>query len=308
LQRREHFITNTFALRPPQIDAKSNNILALCCPKKDLPADYRHHHLRVGFYVKPMYLSELERLSFELSQVKPNLIVALGNTALWALCGTSAIGTMRGTTLPASLEAIRGMKVLPTYHPSYLFQMPQHKVVVMADLLKAKREMEFPEIRRPQRFVTVMPSLQDIIDWYHTYAQFAPVLSCDIETAIGQITDIGFSTLRNRAITITLFNESANPPHTWSTLQEEVEVWRWIQKFLLLPAKKLFQNGIFDLQHIIKVGLKVRNCDEDTMLLHHSYYPEMQKSLGFLGSIYTDEPAWKLMNRRKKKEQLKKDE
>ena len=31
------------------------------------------------------------------------------------------------------------------------------------------------------------------------------------------------------------------------------------------------------------------------MLLHHSLFPELQKGLGFLGSIYTNEASWKLM-------------
>jgi hypothetical protein len=42
------------------------------------------------------------------------------------------------------------------------------------------------------------------------------------------------------------------------------------------------------------------------MLLHHALYPEMQKGLGFLGSIYSNEPAWKLL--RGKAEELKKDD
>jgi hypothetical protein len=29
------------------------------------------------------------------------------------------------------------------------------------------------------------------------------------------------------------------------------------------------------------------------MLLHHSLQPELPKSLGFLGSLYTNEQAWK---------------
>jgi hypothetical protein len=31
------------------------------------------------------------------------------------------------------------------------------------------------------------------------------------------------------------------------------------------------------------------------MLLHHSMQPELEKGLGFLGSVYTDEPSWKFM-------------
>jgi hypothetical protein len=36
------------------------------------------------------------------------------------------------------------------------------------------------------------------------------------------------------------------------------------------------------------------------MLLHHALQPEVQKGLGFLGSIYTEEPAWKIMRPRGK--------
>jgi hypothetical protein len=37
-------------------------------------------------------------------------------------------------------------------------------------------------------------------------------------------------------------------------------------------------------------------------------YPELQKSLGFLGSIYTNESPWKLLRKRKKEDQLKADD
>jgi len=52
---------------------------------------------------------------------------------------------------------------------------------------------------------------------------------------------------------------------------------------------------MYDLQYILPLGIAARANLEDTMLLHHSHYPEMKKGLGFLGSIYTSEPAWKLM-------------
>jgi hypothetical protein len=44
------------------------------------------------------------------------------------------------------------------------------------------------------------------------------------------------------------------------------------------------------------MGLRPANVAEDTMLLHHSLFPELPKGLGFLGSIYTNEASWKLMH------------
>ena len=70
---------------------------------------------------------------------------------------------------------------------------------------------------------------------------------------------------------------------------------------------KLFQNGMYDLQYIFRWGIKTRNAAHDTMLLHHSLYPEMRKGLGFLGSIYSNEAAWKMMGR-PKADTVKRDE
>ena len=53
------------------------------------------------------------------------------------------------------------------------------------------------------------------------------------------------------------------------------------------------------------MGLRTYGASEDTMLLHHALQPESLKSLGFLGSVYTDEGSWKGM---RKTETIKADE
>ena len=69
----------------------------------------------------------------------------------------------------------------------------------------------------------------------------------------------------------------------------------------------IFQNGIYDVQYLMKYRIRVRNFSEDTMLLHHSLYPALPKSLDFLGSIYANEQAWKRW-RLRGDEDYKKDE
>ena len=54
---------------------------------------------------------------------------------------------------------------------------------------------------------------------------------------------------------------------------------------------------MYDLQYLLRLGLRVNAASHDSMLLHHSIFPEMNKGLGFLGSIYSFEPAWKLMRK-----------
>lgn len=38
----------------------------------------------------------------------------------------------------------------------------------------------------------------------------------------------------------------------------------------------------------------VRGATHDSMLLHHALQPESLKALGFLGSVYINERAWKV--------------
>jgi hypothetical protein len=65
---------------------------------------------------------------------------------------------------------------------------------------------------------------------------------------------------------------------------------------------------LYDLHHLWRnYGISVRNAEEDTMLLHHALQPESPKGLDFLGSVYTDEAAWKLM-RQRGKTTIKRDE
>src|SRR5215469_2458346 len=59
------------------------------------------------------------RLLAELASVAPNLVLALGNTACWALLGRQGIANLRGNlTTVDGIVASRPLKVLPTYHPA----------------------------------------------------------------------------------------------------------------------------------------------------------------------------------------------
>jgi hypothetical protein len=84
----------------------------------------------------------------------------------------------------------------------------------------------------------------------------------------------------------------------WNTKEEELRAWSCVSALLESAIPKLFQNGLYDVQYLMPMGIKVNNFIEDSMLLHHSIFPELQKGLGFLGSVYTSEPAWKLMRKR----------
>lgn len=297
IHRNQCFATNVFALRPTD-----NKIDSICLDKKGVGGKaYTLPPTNMGKYIEPRFLPELDRLREELSTVRPNLVIALGAISCWALLQSAKIGSIRGTTSEALL--VPGLKILPTYHPSAVSRNWSLRPIVIADLMKAKREAEFPDVRRPQRFVLVRPSIPEMFQWWETHGASAQHLAFDIETTKGQIRNIGFAPTRGLAINIPFIVRDKS---YWPTINGEWAAWQFVRMVLASPAIKLGQNSLYDIQYLWRMGIPVNNYREDTMLLHHALYPEMQKGLGFLGSIYTGEPSWKLL--RGRAEQLKADD
>lgn len=311
IARSECYLTNVFLDRP-----ESNNIETLCGGKREVsklyfewreeqespqswPASYIFPALTKAKYLLPTYLPELRRLQQELEQIKPNLVVALGNTACWALLGTSGISKMRGTTAESTL--IPNQKILPTYHPAAILRKWDLRPILVADLIKARRESQSSSMTRPQREIWLEPSIEDILSFEKTFINPDDKLAFDIETQNGQITCIGIAPNPSIAIVIP-FVDKTKPNYSYFSPEEEGFVLAWLWKLLEGPNEKIAQNGLYDIQWIWrKWGIRVSNFYHDTMLLHHALQPELQKSLGFLGSIYTDEASWKLLRPRGEK-------
>lgn len=280
-----------------------NKIESLCCSKTELPEkgkNYAKAPLSLGKYLHTDYLGELDRLGAEITETKPNLILALGNTACWAMFNSSGIGGLRG-----AIGASGGkVKALATYHPAGVMRNWSWRPIVLADCIKAWREAQFADIQRPNRRVCINPEVGEIEAWAEKVLVEPPeVLSVDIETAVGMITCIGFGRDSSEAMVIPFRLMSSPDGNYWPDARTEARVWGSVEKLLASPIPKLFQNGVYDLQYLLRFGLRVENAAEDSMLLHHSIMPEMQKGLGFLGSVYSNETSWKLMRKRKSDEQ-----
>lgn len=297
LDRKDCWLTTVLLTRPP-----NNKLEQFCVAKKDLPPGYALPPVGTGQYLHPEFQSELTRLYAELTAIRPNLIIALGNLALWALTGSFGITRMRG-----SIQHSKWGKVLPTFHPAYILRDWSKRPIAVADLLKAKFESDFPDIRRPERYILIDPTLDELRAWAEI-GLASRYLSCDVETRGRQITCIGFAYSPSEAVCIPFYDQRKPGGSYWSRADELIVRREIVQPLLACPAKKIFQNGLYDLQYILKEGFKPCNVEEDTMLQHHALYPEMQKSLGFLGSIYTNESSWKLLRQTKQAEQLKKDD
>ena len=172
--------------------------------------------------------------------------------------------------------------------------------ILLADTIKAWREAASPNLVRPSRRIVISPSLEELEKWTKNLLSSSPtLLSCDIETKAGQITCIGFADSPSSAMVVPFWSLGKTSPHFWPTPESEATAWRCVSTVLSSSIPKLFQNGMYDLQYLLKMGLRPKALAEDTMLMHHSMFPELQKGLGFLGSIYTNESSWKLMRRKR---------
>jgi hypothetical protein len=109
------------------------------------------------------------------------------------------------------------------------------------------------------------------------------------------VTCIGFAPSQDRAIVVPFYDSRKKDRSYWPTEHHERKAWAIVERILSNPKiRKVFQNGLYDIAFLWRsCGLKVFGAEEDTMLLHHSLQPESIKDLGFLGSVYTDEGAWK---------------
>lgn len=284
IDRRDCLITNVFPFQP-----LGNDLETICTKKAEVGPDYPMPPLKQGKYIRREFLGELERLRQELYQCGPNLVIALGNPAIWALMGATGISTRRGVVAPSSL--VPGLKVLPTYHPAAVLRSWDLRVIAVADFMKARREAEFSEIRRPEREVLISPTLDEIAQWCdrpHT------VLGVDTETRKGTIRSVQFARSPSEALVIPFWVGWGS---YWQTVDDELIAWSWVKRMLESDVPKIFQNGLYDLGYLVRMGIRPRGDIHDTMLRHHALYPEMQKGLGFLGSLYSNEQSWKIMHR-----------
>lgn len=294
LDRREFHITNVFDEKLPDNEVKS-----WCAPadvaKKggfdDIPP------IGSAGYLRPEYRPHLTRLRDELDDIRPNIVVPLGGTALWAFTGDSGISSQRGAIQRA--EFIRpGVKLLPTFHPAFIIRQWKFFAVVTADIIRAYREGAYPEIRLPQRELFIEPTVDDFRN-YLPRLLASDLLSVDIETGWGMVTNLGFAPDSTHAINIP-FVDVRKPNKSFYSTVDEIAVWKLVREVMESDVPKLGQNfGGYDAYWFIdNMGIAPRNFSHDTRLLHHNLYPELPKDLEFMGGSYTEQGAWKSWGRK----------
>lgn len=230
----------------------------------------------------------------ELTQLKTNVILACGDSVLWALTGNKAIAKYRGSILECKLPNNKMIKVIGTWSPNKIFT-PLKKVspggmahIIGFDIGKAKIQSEFSEFKIPKRNLIIRPS-DKIVTEFILDNQKSDKISYDIETAPGRITCLSLAFNRHEAISIP--TESQH----WESDQQFLRILNMCNYALTKPnTLKIAQFMNYDYQYLFRFfNIMVKQPWFDTAIAQHACYPELPKGLDFLLSIYTDEPYYK---------------
>lgn len=243
------------------------------------------------------------RLRDYIYRSKPRAILALGNTALWALTGKSGITNRRGSLYWYSTGVVDGPRpiVVPTLHPAYVLREPLVANLFARDLHRfqwaitdgaiqpgihdregdttSAGELRTASPHEPVRELCLFPTQRDLHHGVERCLRASQFLAVDIETGAGKLQCVGFSPEPGYSICI--------PADT----DERIEA---ITTLLASPVPKVFHNAPYDvayLRHYNKAVIKGEI--HDTLAMAQALHPELPRSLGVLTSLYTLQPYYK---------------
>lgn len=285
INRHECYITNVVKMRPPRNDFGT----LYRDSKRTQPTE--------------KLIKWREDLIKELKRVNPNIIVCLGDEALRALTNRSGITKWRGSLM----ESPAG-KLIASFHPAYVMRVYQHRVILQADLKRAKEESVTKELKLPKYTLALNPTFRTVKDFLNYLLEWKPRITFDIESNGKFIRCLGIGTGPHEAfvipftsdphfrrasqIRIETASEISMASH-WS-LEEEYEILSLLNKVFLDPEILCCaQNFPFDSSILARqFGFHIRGIWIDTMVAHHALYSELPKKLDFLVSIYTRSPRY----------------
>ena len=294
IDREECHITNVFKIRPPQNQIEFFFEGVREAKKSGLSSENNRPPLYSGIgYLKEQYLTYLEELRNEIIKVSPPLIVAMGNTAMWALTEMTGAKNLRGHIVDCTL--VKGPKVIMSYHPAAVLRQWEFKPLLFSDLQKALLYKEGVEVKRE---IIIEPSITDLENFYEEHIK--PIkgtgipLTFDIETGSDTILCVGFA-VGGFALVVPFTSGKLNNPSYWETADKEKMALDWVKGVLEDPTiAKLGHNVLYDIQWLkAKFGICTAQPIHDTMVMFHSLQPEMRKGLNELVSMYTFAPPWK---------------
>lgn len=295
IMRSECYTTNVVNARAPGGDLGA----WMGWKKKDVQADYVQVR---GLWVKPTIREGIERLLQEIALVRPNLIIALGGHALWALTGATGIMKWRGSQLrtaiptelwPRDVDPVTPVKLIPAIHPSMIARDWSQRQITVHDFKRAAGERDSRDYsNEPKWNFIVRPTINQALGTLHNLLEWLSSgqiewIDFDLETRAGHIACAGLSWTKIDAICIPLMCVESRDGY-W-LLEEEAEILWLLYQVLTHPKVKVRgQNLLYDAQYTYRHWHFVPRVAQDTMIAQHSAFCTQPKSLAHIASMYCD--------------------
>lgn len=301
ISRGECFVTNLARYRPPDNDMNLWMREKLTFGPKLLKEDEKklaagidpRKFIRMRDMLVHPYIQEgYEMLKSEISEVKPNVIIPVGNSSMWALTGKWGVTNWRGSMLYA--DDFPERKVIPTIHPAAVLREWSHRATVVSDLRRARRFIAGEEYPKPDWQFHVRPSFDltvSILRWLLERLEDGEQLrlSFDLETRSGHIACAGLSWSLCDAICIPFMCVERSVGY-WSE-EEETEIVYLLCRILThSDVEVVGQNLLYDSQYTWRwwhfVPASITRKLQDTMIAQHSLFSDLPKKISFQASLY----------------------
>lgn len=224
----------------------------------------------------------------QIEAANPNMIIAMGELACWALTGQTKVQLRRGSIYqlkPTLTQRSRNVLVTLSLRDIYRENEVPFSYVQW-DIGKAVKYRYLKTPFQPSEVIWIPKTITELENWWER-AKKAEFLTFDIETHHGYVTCIGFSHDGHEAISVPLLFCDYGDVTTRGLFYKK------IKEILSSGIPLVNQNIKYDWTVLEKWGFEVKNIVGDTMLMAHTIYSELPKDLGFLSSIYTDQPYYK---------------
>lgn len=242
-----------------------------------------------GKVIKDFVLNEIRALEAEIKGVRPKVIIAVGDIALWALTGNQSADKWRGSHLKLRPEfELPNVTVIPVIAPARVIKQHSMRFITVQDFRRVRRVLVDGAARPPMDYL-IAPTYKQIYDWLNEVwkklesGQKVRVVG-DVEIKQREIICIGLGTSRTRAICIPFYK--ANAGLYWSP-EEHTAVWEMIR--IVLCHKNCDycnQNLSFDIQYMFWRHFVWPRAAFDTMIAQNVLFPGTPKGLDYLASLY----------------------
>ncbi len=232
-------------------------------------------------------------LRYELSNLSNGkYILLLGGYASKAVAGYSGVEKWRGSVFPFDQSSGFGTegRLLITYNPAFVLREPSREITFRSDINRFKRVIN-NTYKEYNIEAIINPTCKEALDYIRGISSEKIPISFDIETINNETACIGLTNDTNTGLCIA-FRDTERSIYT---VDEETEIRIALARMFADPDQRFIaQNGNFDAYWLwYKDRIKVRHIFADTLLAHHTLYPSLPHSLGYLTTQYTEHPFYK---------------